>query len=75
MLYDAKMKAIELSKNFSPPKKSTYNLPGKPTLALTLAMLQEAKLKYQYDKYIEKIALVLSGGDTDINKELSEEIF
>ena len=27
-----------------------------------------------YDKYIgEKIAFVLSGGDTDINKELSEE--
>ena len=77
LLYDAKMKAIELSKNFSPPKKSTYNLPGKTsTLALTLAinsMRQNGQIS-DYDKYIgEKIAYVLSGGDTDITNELSEE--
>ncbi|PPR44383.1 MAG: putative 3-hydroxyacyl-CoA dehydrogenase [Alphaproteobacteria bacterium MarineAlpha5_Bin6] len=77
LLYDAKMKAIELSKDFIPPKKSTYNLPGKTSaLALTLAinsMRQSGQIS-DYDKYIgEKIAFVLSGGDTDINKELSEE--
>ena len=77
LLYDAKMKAIELSKNFIPPKKSTYKLPGKTSiLALTLAintMRKNGQIS-DYDKYIgEKIAFVLSGGDTDINKELSEE--
>ena len=45
-------------------------------LALTLAinsMRQNGQIS-NYDKYIgEKIAFVLSGGDTDINKELSEE--
>ena len=77
LLYDAKMKALELSKDFIPPNKSTYNLPGKTSiLALTLAinsMRQNGQIS-NYDKYIgEKIAFVLSGGDTDINKELSEE--
>ena len=77
LLYDAKMKALELSKDFTPPNKSTYNLPGKTSiLALTLAinsMRQNGQIS-NYDKYIgEKIAFVLSGGDTDINKELSEE--
>ena len=77
LLYDAKMKALELSKDFTPPNKSTYNLPGKTSiLALTLAinsMRQNGQIS-NYDKYIgEKIAFVLSGGDTNINKELSEE--
>ena len=77
LLFDAKIKAMDLSKDFKPPDKSTYYLPGKTSiLALTLA-LNNMKLNGQiseYDKYIgEKIAFVLSGGDTDILKELSEE--
>ena len=77
LLFDAKNKAIELSKDFTPPNKSTYRLPGKTSiLALTL-VINNMKLNGQiseYDKYIgEKIAYVLSGGETDIHKELSEE--
>jgi len=77
LLYDAKMKALELSIDFIPPKKYRYTLPGKTSiLALTLA-INSMKSNGQisdYDKYIgEKIAYVLSGGDTDIIKELSEE--
>ena len=77
LLYDAKIKAIELSKDFVPPTKYKYSLPGKTaTLALTLAMnnmRMNGKIT-AYDKYIgEKIAFVLSGGDSDFIKELSEE--
>ena len=77
LLYDAKSKAIELSKNFVPPKKNTYRLPGKTSiLALKLAinnMLTNGQISAHDKKIGETIAFVLSGGDTDITKDLSEE--
>ena len=33
LLYDAKMKVIEMSKNYIPPKQYIYNLPGKTAFA------------------------------------------
>ena len=77
LLYDAKMKAIELSKNYKPPEKKYYFLPGKSSvLALSLAidnMELNGKIS-SHDKYIgKKIAFVLSGGDTDILNKISEE--
>ena len=77
LLYDAKIKAIELSKNFNPPKKSTYILPGETgILALKLAInnMRSSGQISDHDQYIgEKIAFVLSGGVTDITNELSED--
>ena len=77
LLFDAKMKAIEMSKNYKIPEKKIYCLPGKTAVAaikLTLENMQSSGAISQYDKFIgEKIAYVLSGGDTDITKEVIEE--
>ena len=77
LLYDAKIKAIELSNNFIPPKKSTYRLPGETAiLALKLAIntMRSSGQISAHDQYIgEKIAFVLSGGLTNITNELSED--
>ena len=77
LLYDAKIKAIELSKNFTPPKKCKYILPGETgILALKLAInnMRSSGQISDHDQYIgEKIAFVLSGGVTDITNELSED--
>ena len=77
LLFDAKMKAIEMSGNYKIPEKYIYCLPGKTAVAaikLTLENMQSSGVISQYDKFIgEKIAYVLSGGDTDITKEVIEE--
>ena len=58
-------------------EKNIYFLPGKTAVAaikLTLENMQSSGVISQYDKFIgEKIAYVLSGGDTDITKEVIEE--
>lgn len=77
LLYDAKVKAIELSKNYKTPDKYIYCLPGKTAVAAIKLSMENLIANGQisnYDKHIgEKIAYVLSGGDTDITKETSEE--
>ncbi len=77
LLFDAKMKAIEMSKNYKIPEKNIYCLPGRTALSaikLSLQNMESIGSISQYDKFIgEKIAYVLSGGDTDITNEVSEE--
>ena len=77
LLFDAKVKAIEISKNYNPPQKQNYCLPGKTAIAAIKLIMDNMKANGQisaYDKFIgEKIAFVLSGGDTDIINEISEE--
>ena len=77
LLFDAKMKAIEMSKNYKIPEKNIYCLPGRTALSAIKLSLENMKSNgaiSQYDKFIgEKIAYVLSGGDTDITNEVSEE--
>ena len=77
LLFDAKMKAIEMSKNYKIPEKNIYCLPGRTALSAIKLSLENMKSNgaiSQYDKFIgEKIAYVLSGGETDITKELLEE--
>ena len=77
LLYDAKQKAIQLSEKYEPPTKNTYFLPGKTAQsALNLAinnMFSNGQIS-SHDKFVgEKIAYVLSGGDTDITKLMKEE--
>ena len=76
-LFEVSRKLIEENKEFTPPKESTFNLSGKP--------LKEKMIKILEKLYNEKIILdhgmtvgkelanVLSGGDTTINKTLSED--
>ena len=76
-LFEVSRKLIEQNRDFSPPKKCTFNLSGKP--------LKEKMIKVLEKLYNEKVILdhgmevgkelanVLSGGDTTINKTLSED--
>ena len=77
LLYDAKMKAIELAENFNPPNNYIYRLPGKTAVAAIELAIENMRSNGQisdYDKFIgKKIAHVLSGGETDFTKEVSEE--
>ena len=76
-LFEVSKKLIENNKDFKPPKENTYNLSGKP--------LKEKMIKVLDKLYNEKVILdhglevgkelanVLSGGDTSIDKTLTED--
>jgi len=76
-LFEVSKKLILENKDFKPPKECSFNLSGKP--------LKEKMIKVLEKLYNEKIILdhgvevgkelanVLSGGDTKINKTLSED--
>jgi 3-hydroxyacyl-CoA dehydrogenase len=76
-LFEVSKKLLLENKNFTPPKECTFNLSGKP--------LKEKMIKVLEKLYNEKIILdhgmevgkelanILSGGDTTINKTLSED--
>jgi 3-hydroxyacyl-CoA dehydrogenase len=77
LLADAKAKALALAEVYEPPKPVPLNLPG-PTGAAALR-LGVTELVHQgkataYDAVVaEKLAEVLSGGDTDMTLETSED--
>ncbi len=77
LLADAKAKALALAKDYQPPKPAPLNLPG-PTGAAALK-LGVTELVHQgkataYDAVVaERLAEVLSGGDTDMTLETSED--
>ena len=76
-LFEVSKKLILENKDFTPPKECTFNLSGKP--------LKEKMIKVLEKLYNEKVILdhgmevgkelanVLSGGDTTIDKTLSED--
>jgi 3-hydroxyacyl-CoA dehydrogenase len=77
LLADAKAKALALAKEYQPPKPQAISLPG-PTgaaaLGLALNDLRLAGKATEYDMVVaEKLATVLSGGDTDILDEITED--
>ena len=77
LLADAKAKALALAKNYQPPQSAPINLPG-PTGAAALKLgVNDLVLQGKataYDAVVaEKLAEVLSGGDTDITLETSED--
>ena len=76
LLADAKAKALSLVKDYKPPVPPTFNLPG-PTgrVAMDMAVqgFHRAGKATDYDLVVlEELAEVLSGGDTDFIKTLTE---
>jgi 3-hydroxyacyl-CoA dehydrogenase len=77
LLADAKAKALELAKSYQPPQAMPISLPG-PTGAAALKLgVNDLVLQGKataYDAVVaEKLANVLSGGDTDMTLETSED--
>ena len=77
LLADAKAKALALAKDYQPPKPQPISLAG-PTgaaaLGLALNDLRLAGKATEYDMVVAgKLARVLSGGDTDITEEITED--
>ena len=76
LLEEAK-KIIEKNKNFIPPKECTFNLSGKPLkdkMVKVLEKLYNEKVILDHGMKVGKeLANVLSGGDTTIDKTLSED--
>jgi 3-hydroxyacyl-CoA dehydrogenase len=76
LLADAKAKVLQLSENYSPPAPPTFSLPGKTAFAaLTLALDGFHRMARATDHDVtvgRALARVLSGGDTDVTKTLSE---
>ena len=77
LLADAKAKALALAKNYASPQPAPLNLPG-PTGAAALKLgVNDLVLQGKataYDAVVaEKLAEVLSGGDTDMTLETSED--
>jgi 3-hydroxyacyl-CoA dehydrogenase len=77
LLADAKAKALALAKDYKPPEPQKISLPG-PTahaaLGLAVGELQRQGKATPHDGTVAGVlAEVISGGDTDIVDELSED--
>ena len=76
LLEEAK-KIIEKNKDFIPPKECTFNLSGKPLkdkMVKVLEKLYNEKVILDHGMKVGKeLANVLSGGDTTIDKTISED--
>ena len=76
-LFSVSKKVLEQNKNFKPPEVCKFNLSGKPLKEKMIKVLE----KLYNDKIIldhgmevgKELANVLSGGDTTIEKTLSED--
>lgn len=77
LLFDAKARAISLAANYTPPSPPVFPLPGKTAKILLSMGVKAYRLlgkATEYDVEIgDKLATVLSGGNTDITTPLSED--
>lgn len=77
LLHDAKEKCLSLSEDYKTPEHKNITLPGKTAkVALEMAIngfVKSGKATAHDEVVTKKLAYVLSGGDTDISKELSEQ--
>ena len=78
-LFEVSKKLIEENRNFKPPEECSFNLSGKPLKEKMIKVLQKLyNEKVILDHGMEvgtELANVLSGGDTNINKKISEDEF
>ena len=76
-LFEVSKKLIEDNKNFTPPKECTFNLSGRPLkdkMVKILEKLYNEKVILDHGMVVgEELANVLSGGNTSIDKTLSED--
>lgn len=76
LLADAKAKVLQLAEHYAPPKAPIFSLPGKTAFAaLTLALDGFHRMAKATDHDVtvgRALARVLSGGDTDVTKTLTE---
>jgi len=76
-LFEVSKKLIEENKDFVPPKECTFNLSGKPLkekMIKVLEKLYNEKVILEHGMKVGKeLANVLSGGDTTLDKTLSED--
>ena len=77
LLADAKAKALELAKNYSPPEQTPISLPGPTAKALMDMAVKGFRLSGKatpHDVVVAgALARVLSGGNTDITETVSED--
>lgn len=77
LLFDAKQKALELAKDYAPPEPRTLRLPGatgKAAFKLAVNEFAAKGMATPYDEVVaDRLAWVLSGGDTDITEETTED--
>jgi 3-hydroxyacyl-CoA dehydrogenase len=77
LLADAKARALEMAKDYTPPEPFTITLPGKTgRAAMNMAVNSFVKSgkATKHDEVVSKaLARVLSGGKTDVTKELTEQ--
>ena len=76
-LFEISKKLIEENKDFIPPKECTFNLPGKAVKVEMIKILEKLyneKVILDHGMEVGKeLANVLSGGDTNLDKTLSED--
>ena len=77
LLADAKRRALDMVATYQPPEPAVLNLPGvSGQTALTMAVsdFQAKGLASAYDSNLAReLATVLTGGDTDVADEVSEQ--
>ena len=77
LLSDAKEKCLELSEGYEAPKPRTVNLPGKTgkaALNMAIDSFVKSGKATAYDEVVSKaLAVVLTGGTTDILEEMTEQ--
>jgi len=77
VLADAKARCLEMAKNYTPPQPGVVHLPGgtgRVALSMAVDGFAAAGKATPHDVVVSKIlARVLSGGDTDISDEVTEQ--
>lgn len=77
LLADAKARAIELAERYAPPEEAKLRLPGATGRAAIEMAVHDFELKGMVTPHdrvvIEELKQVLTGGDTDIVDEVSED--
>jgi 3-hydroxyacyl-CoA dehydrogenase len=77
LLADAKAKALDLAKAYTPPKPVELTLPG-PTAAVGMKLAAESfhrrGIATDHDLVVaENLGMVLAGGDADVTKPITED--
>ncbi len=77
LLHDAKEHALSLVEGYTPPEKPEFRLPGatgRAALKLAVDSFRKQGLATPHDETVaEELAIVLTGGNTDITETVSED--